>query len=107
VFNNHLTAKTSSVQIIDPHTGKLSWEYRGPDLAPLASKSSSGVEVLDNGNILITETNKGRVLEITPKGEIVWEFHNPFKTGERGALVAHVYHIDRVEPSLAAWLPTP
>jgi hypothetical protein len=107
VFNNHLTAKTSSIQIIDPHTGKLSWEYRGPEAAPLASRSSSGVEVLENGNILITETNKGRVLEITPKGEIVWEFHNPFKTGERGALVAHVYHIDRVGPSLVSWLSTP
>jgi len=104
VFNNHLTAHTSSVQVVDPRTGKLVWEYTGPEGAPLASRTSSGVEVLENGNILITETNKGRVLEITPKEEIVWEYHNPFKTGDGRALVAHVYNIDRVEPSFVLWL---
>jgi len=104
VFNNHVTAHTSSVQIIDPHTGKLAWEYRGPKSAPLASRTSSGVEVLENGNILITETNSGRVLEITPKEEIVWEFHNPFNTGGARALIGHLYSIDRVKPSLVSWL---
>jgi outer membrane protein assembly factor BamB len=104
VFNNHLTAHTSSVQVIDPRTGKLIWEYTGPEAAPLASRTSSGVKVLENGNILIIETNKGRVLEITPKEEIVWEYHNPFKTGDGRTLVAHVYVVDRVEPSFVPWL---
>jgi hypothetical protein len=32
--------------------------------------------VLRNGNILITETDAGRVLEVTPEGEVVWSFVN-------------------------------
>ena len=80
------------------------WEYAGPKAAPLASRTSSGVEVLESGNMLIIETNKGRVLEITPNGEIVWEYHNPFQTGARQALVAHVYSLDRVERSFVPWL---
>jgi hypothetical protein len=104
LFNNHLTAHTSSVQVIDPRKRRMIWEYAGPKAAPLASRTSSGVKVLENGNILIIETNKGRVLEITPNEEIVWEYHNPFQTGARRALVAHVYSLDRVEPSFVPWL---
>jgi hypothetical protein len=32
---------------------------------------------LPNGNTLITESDRGRVFEITPSGEIVWEFFIP------------------------------
>jgi hypothetical protein len=34
-------------------------------------------QALPNGNVLITESTKGRVLEITRAGEIVWEFWSP------------------------------
>ena len=32
---------------------------------------------LPNGNTLSLDTDKGRIFEITPQGEIVWEFINP------------------------------
>jgi hypothetical protein len=104
VFNNHLTRESSSVQIIDPHTREVTWEYRGPASNPLFSRTSAGVEVLPNGNVFIVETNKGRVLEVTPGKEIVWEFHSPYRTGEDDTLVASIFHMDRVEASLVKWL---
>ncbi|WP_115865017.1 arylsulfotransferase family protein [Halorussus litoreus] len=33
---------------------------------------------LPNGNTLITDSNNQRVLEVTPEGEIVWEFYAPW-----------------------------
>jgi hypothetical protein len=43
--------------------------------------------VLPNGNVLITEPQEGRVLEVTREAnpEIVWEYYNsiPPKDGER------------------------
>jgi hypothetical protein len=35
-------------------------------------------QVLPNGNRLITESHAGRVFEIDPRGNIVWEFINRF-----------------------------
>ena len=35
-------------------------------------------EFLANGNILITESEGGRVFEINPNGKIVWEFINRY-----------------------------
>jgi hypothetical protein len=32
------------------------------------------VDVLDNGNYLVTERAAGRVSEVTPDGAIVWSF---------------------------------
>ena len=41
-----------------------------------------------NGNTLITESNEGRIIEVTNTGDIVWEFLNPdiSDTNLRGAV---------------------
>jgi hypothetical protein len=39
-------------------------------------------QVLDNGNILITETDAGRVFEVTPAGTIVWSYVNQWDEDE-------------------------
>ena len=38
----------------------------------------SGCQRLKSGNTLICEGGKGRIFEVTPSGEIVWEYINPF-----------------------------
>ena len=43
----------------------------------LFSPYCSGADRLPNGNTLITEYVWGRVIEVTPEGDIVWEFVNP------------------------------
>jgi hypothetical protein len=37
---------------------------------------------LPNGNTLVTDTNNHRVVEVTPTGEVVWEFYAPWGTYE-------------------------
>ena len=32
---------------------------------------------LANGNTMITESDRGRVFEVTPGGDVVWQFLNP------------------------------
>ena len=63
------------------------------------SATRGGCQEQPNGNILIAESNKGRVFEITPAGEIVWEYFSEFTDGgnkmkERGA----IYRMERLEP---------
>ena len=38
----------------------------------------SGAERLAGGNTFITEGATGRLFEITPEGEVVWEYVSPF-----------------------------
>jgi hypothetical protein len=52
---------------------------------------------LPNGNTLITETDYGRVFEVTKDKEIVWEFISPFRTGDNNELIATVLEMIRVE----------
>ncbi|MHC4720712.1 MAG: arylsulfotransferase family protein, partial [Planctomycetota bacterium] len=41
------------------------------------SKRRGSCQRLPNGNTLITESDEGRVFEITRGGETVWEFYEP------------------------------
>jgi hypothetical protein len=98
LFNNHVTRTTSSVVEIEPASGKVVWEYSGSWARPLASQTLGTVEVLANGNLLIVESNQGRVIEVTPDREVVWEFQSPHRVSKR--FVAVVSHMDRVPRSM-------
>lgn len=37
---------------------------------------------LPNGNTLVTSTQQGHLFEVTPAGEVVWEFVNPIMKGQ-------------------------
>jgi hypothetical protein len=60
--------------------------------------------VLPNGNTLVVETEGGRAFEFTARGEIVWEFHSPFRMGESEDEIANLYTLERVDPSRVSWL---
>ncbi|MFT5450350.1 MAG: hypothetical protein ACI9DC_005556 [Gammaproteobacteria bacterium] len=74
----------SRVLEINPITMELVWQYTaehsgylGGDPARFYSRYKSAAQRLPNGNTLITESNCGRMLEITADHEIVWEYINP------------------------------
>jgi hypothetical protein len=49
------------------------------------SQFISSAQRQPNGNTLICEGANGRIFEVTPGGEIVWEYVNPF-ANERGRI---------------------
>jgi hypothetical protein len=77
VFDNGLHRGSSRVVEIDPAAGRIVWQYPGVGDPPFFSHSRGAVQRLANGNTLITESNRGRVFEIDPGGELVWEFFCP------------------------------
>lgn len=58
------------------------WEYTASPPGSFYSSFISGTQRLPNGNTLICEGDKGRVFEVTPAGEIVWEYLANIKTRE-------------------------
>lgn len=77
VFDNGLGRKRSRVVEIDPRTNQIvsSVEPRGVDRFYTPGGGAS--QRLPNGHTLVTETHQGRLMELTPTGEIVWMFLNP------------------------------
>ena len=53
-------------------SGKIVWSYLIPQDTPFASASTRDADRLQNGNTLITAAN--RLIEVTPQGDIVWQF---------------------------------
>ncbi len=53
------------------------WSYSAPNKSDLYSGRISGAHRVANGNTLICCGEQGRVFEVTPSGEIVWDFINP------------------------------
>jgi len=70
------------------------------DYAKFYSPFISSAQRLPNGNTLITEGSDGRLLEVTPEHEIVWEYLSPY-WGKRTPMNM-VYRAFRVPYS---WVP--
>lgn len=70
----------------NPRTTEFEWSYSGTPDDPFYSFIQGGQSVLPNGNILISDTMSGRILEVTREGETVWEFINPAQSGDYVAL---------------------
>lgn len=75
----------SRVLEINPTTFEVVWEYTA-EKAKIATSNNpnvfftplqGNVQRLPNGNTLITEAAFGRVFEVTPKRETVWEYIDP------------------------------
>lgn len=82
----------------DPKAQKIVWEYLGTDERPLHTTFRGSQQQLPNGNVLITETTGGRVLEVTRDGEIVWEYINKLDDNTVGAVIrAQRFAADNLE----------
>jgi hypothetical protein len=55
------------------------WKYIAKDTISFHAGFVSGSQRMKNGNTFINEGPKGRFFEVTPKGDIVWEYLNPYR----------------------------
>ena len=62
----------------DSATSQIVWEYRGDPPISFYSYRIGGAQRLPNGNTLICEGAPGRIFEVTPGHEIVWEYISSF-----------------------------
>ena len=54
------------------------WKYMAPNRADFFSRRISGAHRLASGHTFITSGMSGRFFEVSPEGEIVWEYLNPY-----------------------------
>ncbi|MCA9753956.1 MAG: aryl-sulfate sulfotransferase [Gemmatimonadetes bacterium] len=77
VFDNGAHRGWSRIVEVDPGARDISWEYRGDSPDDFFSRTMGSVQPLPNGNVFVSESERGRAFEITRSGDIVWEFFNP------------------------------
>ncbi len=105
IFDNGTYRGYSRAVEINPATGEIVWEYA--DGEHFYSPYRAGVQRLPNGNTLICESDAGRIFEVTPDKEIVWDYYSPFMGQGQSNQGRHIYRAtrytdDQVEPVFAA-----
>lgn len=102
IFDNCFSAGPlhgSRVLLFDVLRGMTVWRYGGNGDEPLRSDIRSCQQLLANGNVLITESDRGRILEVNPQKEIVWEYVHPVRGGDADELIPVVAGARRYDPS--------
>lgn len=60
-----------------------SWIYMAKDTASFFGPFISGAHRMSNGNTFINEGPKGRYFEVTPNGDILWDYWTPYSGDAR------------------------
>jgi hypothetical protein len=104
VFDNSGGHGYSRILELDPMTQQISWSYPDKPSPQFFSDCCGTSQRLDNGNTLVTESEAGRAFEVTPEGEIAWEFFSPHRAGEDSELVATLFEVTRLPAnSITVW----
>lgn len=76
----------SRVVEIDPMTNTIIWSWSNGTLPfhliQFESRFAGGVQRLSNGNTMIVDGIRGHMFEITPQKKLVWNFMNPYQSGD-------------------------
>ena len=92
----------------DPVTGQIYWLYDPPvgkDGLEFESDFWGGQHRLANGNTLIIHAEAGRLLELTPEQDVVWEYRAPLlKTIDGVPHTSIITAAERIDPSRLGFL---
>jgi Arylsulfotransferase (ASST) len=100
VFDNGQRRGWSRIVEVDPRTNRIVWQFRADPPGDFFSLIRGSVQALPGGNLLITESTRGRVFEVTRGGATVWEFRNPERR-EGSAVRKQIYRMSRFPEALA------
>ena len=89
----------SRVLEIDINSLEVVWSFTEPGFF---TRGAGAQQRLPNGNTLITESERGRVLEVSPDGRIVWEYINPATIREQPHLLPGILRAERIPASFSS-----
>lgn len=77
VYDNGTARRWTRILEMNPRAEKIVWAYKADPPESFFSPTRGSNQRLPNGNTFIADSDNGRLFEVTPEGEIVWEFMNP------------------------------
>lgn len=93
----------SRIVALQPHTDSVEVRFPTPSSDPIYTETQGRWQQLANGNMLLTESMPGRVVEVNPSGETVWEWvHRPISTSKIPRVTKASRH-DLTREEVASW----
>ena len=99
LYNNHIETGLSLGQILAPQFDTTSFsylksnntflpenfsaEFSHPDTARNYSTAASSIQIIGDGSVIMCAGRQGRTFELTPDGQVAWEYITPFKNGNQ------------------------
>jgi len=97
LFNNFIAPQLSLGQILEPVFDSTSFAYQisngtfspqsfteafsHPDTIRNFSTAASSIQIIGDGHVVMCAGRQGRSFELTPEGELAWEYLTPIKFG--------------------------
>ncbi|TNE88778.1 MAG: hypothetical protein EP330_13385 [Deltaproteobacteria bacterium] len=102
LFDNGL--KRSRAMRVDAD-GREVWSWTRPGFF---SRFCGAVQPLADGQVLITESNPGRAVQVDAEGHVLWELHSPWRAVDDPTLTATLYAVVRLPADYGRdWLTAP
>ena len=94
-----LGRNASRVIEFNPETREIVWIFGATEQDAFYSNARSSQQRLPNGNTLITASQFARILEVSPDGQIVWDYYNPVRLNESQRLTPAIFWAKRYAES--------
>jgi hypothetical protein len=86
VYNNNMGLGRSNIIKSYPESHRVEIAFQGAEHIPFYSWQRGKHEYLENGNILVTEAERGRAFEVDGEGKVVWDYHNVYDDTRNGVI---------------------
>lgn len=93
----------SRIVALQPHTDSTTVLFPTPRSDPFYTEAGGKWQMLDNGNMLLTENHPGRVVEVAPDGRTVWEWVNAPHEDDTVPAVQEATRYDLTPAEIEAW----
>jgi len=95
--------RASRIIAVQPHTDSTAVRFPTEHSEPFYTDTRGKWQKLANGNMLLTEANPGRVVEVDQNGRTVWEWiHEPYDDSEVPFVTKGTRH-DLTREEIESW----
>lgn len=93
----------SRIVFLQPHTDSMKVPFPTSRSEPFYTDVQGKWQQLENGNLLLTESQAGRAVEVTPNGRTVWDWVAPSYNDRGVPQVTEATRYDMTREDVAAW----
>jgi len=95
LFDNLGNSGESRLVELEVVTGSIVSSWAPEDPTQFSTQYCGVAQPLANGNVLVTESCRGRAFELTADGTLIWEYISPRRVGPDQRFVAALFEVER------------